>query len=367
MRVVRGAGARHDATTADGSEPDASADAAIAMRAHVYVGGYGAQITHLELDRSTGALIQRGTTSAGSAPSYLAVHPLHEALYAVNEQSGASGGEVLAFAIDPESGDLSMINAVASGGEGAPHLAVHPTGQWVGVAHYGSGHVSVLPVRDDRGLSALVDVDRGPGDAARKAHQVVFDARGATMLVPCLENDYVLQYTFRLGSIALNVPATAAVAGGPRHLALSPDERYAYVLSELDSTLTSFSYDGTTGRLDTPETIDSVEETAGKSAHVAVHPSGKWLYVSNRAENSVGVFSIDPSGRPHPVEFHRAGIATPRDFAIDPLGEHLLVANQAGAQDVRVYRIDPGTGTLTFLSSTNVGGEPSCVAFALLP
>lgn len=359
----------HDAASSHDSGSDAGgSDAAMTDETtHVYVGGYSSEIAHFVLDRATGELNPLGGTSAGNAPSYLAVHPLRDALYAINEQSTAASSEVIAFAIDPEDGELSMINAVPSGGEGAPHLAVHPTGQWIAVAHYDSGHTSILSVRDDRGLGGVIDIDRGPGDAARKAHQAVFDARGTTLLVPCLENNYVLQYQFQLGTLALNAPPTVAVAGGPRHLALSPDQRFAYALSELESLLTSFAYDGITGQLSSPQTIDSEQEIKGASAHVAVHPTGKWLYVSNRAENSLGVFSIDGDGRPHAIDFVRAGIATPRDFAIDPRGEYLIVANQAGAQDLRVYRIDPDAGTLTFVSSANVGGEPSSVSFVLLP
>lgn len=356
-------GASGDGSGADASDPDAAFTPEVT---HVYVGGYSTEIAHFVLDRESGELDDRGATSAGNAPSYLAVHPQRDALYAVNEQSGAAASQVLAFSI-AQDGELSMINAVPSGGEGAPHLAVHPAGQWVAVAHYESGHTSILPVLENRGLGGVIDIDRGPADMARKAHQAVFDPSGANLLVPCLESNYVLLYQFQLGAITLHTPATVAVAGGPRHLVISPDQRYVYVLSELDSLLTSFLYNGISGQLSSPETIDSEEETKGGSAHVAIHPSGKWLYASNRAENSVGVFAIDAGGRPSPVQFVRTGIATPRDFAIDPLGEFLIVANQSGAQDLRVYRIDPGDGTLSFVRATNVGGQPSSVVFAQLP
>jgi len=348
----------------DAQEPDA---AVVQQTAHIYVGGFSTDIIHLVLDRDSGALSHRGATAAGDEPAYLAVRPQRDALYAINESGLAAGSEVIAFKIDAESGELSMINTVPSGGEGAVHLSVHPTGGWIAVAHYDSGHVSILPVRDDRGLGGVVDIDRGPADGARKAHQAVFDARGTALFVPCLENNYVLQYQFQLGALVLNTPATVAVTGGPRHLAISADQHYAYVLSELGSTLTSFEYDGVTGHLANPQTIDSEEETKGASAHVALHPNGKWLYLSNRDENSLGVYALGSDGRPQLVEHERGGLATPRDFAIDPAGEYLIAANQAGAQNLRVYRIDQDTGALSFVSSTNVGGEPSAVAIVLLP
>ncbi|HEX4352894.1 MAG TPA: beta-propeller fold lactonase family protein, partial [Polyangiales bacterium] len=169
------------------------------------------------------------------------------------------------------------------------------------------------------------------------------------------------------GKLAYNEPATVAVDGGPRHIALDPSEHYAYVLSELGSLITSFAYDATTGRLSAPQTIDSYMTTAGASAQIVVHPSGKWLYVSNRTENSLGLFSIDAQGRPHPQTFVTDHITTPRDFSLDESGQFLLLANQEGAQDVLVYRIDPSAGQLTRTQIAAVGGSPTFTRAISLP
>jgi 6-phosphogluconolactonase len=157
------------------------------------------------------------------------------------------------------------------------------------------------------------------------------------------------------------------VSGGPRHLALAPDERHAYVLSELDSTLTSFAYDAASGTLSDPQVIDSQEQTKGASAHVVVHPSGRFLYASNRAENSLGLFAIDANGRLAPVAFEREGIETPRDFTVDPTGAYLILANQDGAEDLRVYRIAAEDGRLTFVQTVAVGESPTFVGCVMLP
>lgn len=356
------------AAPSDAGEPDAGGDAAAMPpgTTHVYVGGYGSDITHFTLDRDSGALVRREAVSGGTAPSYLAIAKDGRALYAVNEGSGQSS-QVVAFSIDPATGALAEINRAPSGGEGAPHLAVHPSDEYVAVAHYGSGHTSILPVRADRGLGNPVAVERGPDDGCRKAHQAVFDQSGRHLLVPCLESNYVLQFEFEGGALDYSDPPTAAAAGGPRHLALAPDERHAYLLSELDSLILSFSYDAAQGTLTPLHTIDSQDQTKGASAHIAVHPSGRFLYASNRAENSLGLFSIDAQGRVQEVAFEYTGIDTPRDFAIDPLGEYLVLANQNGTQDLRVYRIDQADGRLTHVQTVAVGGSPTFVGFVLLP
>ena len=333
---------------------------------HVYVSGYGPNITHFTLDLASGALTDRGAVQAGTSPSYLAIAPSKRALYAVDE-SGSGGSRVIAFAIDAESGALTEIDSAPSGGEGAPHLAVHPSGSYVAVAHYGSGHTTILPVGADYGVSDPIESERGPSDGCGKAHQAVFDASGQHLLVPCLESGYVLQLVFGGGALSYATPATAAVSGGPRHLALAPDERHAYVLSELDSTITSFAYDAMTGTLSDPQTIDSQQESKGASAHIVVHPSGRFLYASNRGENSLGLFAIDGSGRLAAVSFERDGIDTPRDFTVDPTGTYLILANQNGSGDLRVYRIAAEDGRLTHVQTQALGGSPTFVGVILLP
>ena len=222
-------------------------------------------------------------------------------------------------------------------------------------------------MRAGGGLGAALHAPRGPDGGCRKPHQIVFDAAGRHLLVACLGSDYVLQLTVHGTTAEYADPPTAAVAGGPRHLALSPDERHAYVLSERASLLTSFAYDPVHGTLSDPEVTDAVQREKGASAHVAVHPSGRFAYVSNRADNSLGVYAIDAQGRPHALAFEHDGIDTPRDFAIDPAGEYLILANQHGAQDLRVYRIDARDGRLSQVASVPVGGEPGCVALTVLP
>jgi 6-phosphogluconolactonase len=333
--------------------------------AFVYVSGNGPNISMFSLDVAAGTLTSKGSIAAGSEATYLAISADRKYLYAVNETSPS---RVLAFSID-EDGGLTEINGQDTGGNGAPHLAVHPSGKFVVVSHYGSGHVTVLPVRDDGGVGAVVASSRGPNDGCQKAHQIVFDTSGDHLFVPCLGSNYVMQFTFPAnGMLALNTPATAAVEGGPRHMALHPTAPFAYVLSELNSTVTRMAYDRANGRLSEPTSIPSYDTAAGSSAHLVIHPSGRFLYASNRSENSIGLFALDgTTGAASPVAFEKAMVSTPRDFAVDPSGQLLISANQGGQGDLLVFRIASADGKLTRLSSVAVGNRPSFVGIITLP
>ncbi len=349
---------------ADGASTGGMGGSGSPGKTYVYVSG-SSQISLFTLDPEEGTLTSAGKANAGMNANYLAISKDKKFLYQLNEQNPS---RVIAFSIDPSNGSLKEINRGDTTGDGAPHIAVHPSGKWLVVPHYNSGHINVFAVRDDGGVGAITTTNRGPNDGCQKAHQAVFDESGDHLFVPCLGSNYVIQFNFQGGMLEYNDPPTVPVMGGPRHLALSPTAPFAYAISELNSTITQLSYDKASGKLSNPVTIPSVENTSGASAHIAVHASGKYLYASNRNENSIGAFSLDAtSGKATPIAFEKSMISTPRDFGLDPSGQFLISANQDGEQDLNVYRIDQDDGRLMRVRNVAVGGRPASVGFLVLP
>ena len=122
----------------------------------VYIGTYtGAKSKGIyvsRLDPSTGALSPPVLAGESVNPSFLAVHPRRDLLYAVNEignYEGKTSGSVSAFAINRATGALSALNKQASVGAGPAHLVVDQSGRNVLVANYGGGSVAVLPIAPD--------------------------------------------------------------------------------------------------------------------------------------------------------------------------------------------------------------------------
>ena len=336
----------------------------------MYVSGYGPNIHILTLDTQTGQLTPRQKQSGGTAPSYMAFSPDKRFTYVINEANGQSS-KALAFKVNAD-GTLTMLNSAVTGGSGSPHLAVHPSGKWLVVAHYASGQVTVIPIKQDGSLGSAGEPDRGPDDDCENAHQAVFDVSGDHLFVPCLGTNYVIQYVWNAGALGYNDPPTVAVSGGPRHMAFDPQQKHAYVLSETASTITSFDYDAASGKLTNPQTINGFDKQAGASAHIVVHPSGKFLYASNRKENSLGLFTLDTNGRLAKRKFETDMLAEPRDFSIDPTGAFLILANQGSgkptsAQTVILYRINTQNGDLTRAQVVPNGEQPSFTQALVLP
>jgi 6-phosphogluconolactonase len=182
--------------------------------------------------------------------------------------------------------------------------------------------------------------------------------------------DKLLVYRFDKdsGKLTPNDPPASNVApgAGPRHFAFHPSGRYAYVINEMNLTVTAFQYDGNSGRLDDFQTISTVPEGISRdglsTAEVRVHPSGKFLYGSNRGHNSIAIFSIGEDGRLTATGHVPTGGRTPRNFVIDPSGSYLFAENQQSGTIV-LFKINLETGGLETTGTVLNVPNPVCIRF----
>jgi 6-phosphogluconolactonase len=187
-----------------------------------------------------------------------------------------------------------------------------------------------------------------------------------------LDEVVIYQFDPVAGTITPNAPPFASVppGSGARHLAFHPDGRTVYVINELLSTITTFSYDAATGALQPLQTLSTLPngyKKANAAAEVRVHPSGRFAYGSNRGHDSIAIFSVDPaSGTLTPVGYQPTGGKTPRSFSIDPTGTYLLAANQ-DSDTITLFRIDPQTGLLTPLGKPVAVPTPVCIEMMPAP
>lgn len=350
----------------------------------VYIGTYtrgdSKGIYLLDLDLKTGKLTSRGLAAETVNPSFLALHPGGDYLYAVNEVSqfdGKKSGGVTAFRIDKESGKLELLNQQPSLGGAPCHLVVDKAGKNVLVANYSGGNVACLPI-DDAGklekASSFIQHEGSSVDPGRQksphAHSINLDAANRFAFAADLGLDKVLIYRFDSdeGKLSVNDPAFAKLkeGSGPRHFAFHPGGRFAYVINEMKLTVTAFSYDPRGGELTELQTISTLPgkiERGFSTAEVQVHPSGKFLYGSNRGHDSIAVFTIDQkTGKLTAVEHEPTGGRIPRNFGIDPTGQFLLAANQS-TNDIFVFRIDQETGALSPTGNKIAVPSPVCIKF----
>jgi 6-phosphogluconolactonase len=331
-------------------------------------------------DADSGQITSLGLAAETTDPSFVALHPNGHFLYAVTKlenYKGPNSGGVSAFSIDRSDGKLTLLNEVPSRGADSCYLTVDKTGRYVLVANYTGGSVAVFPVLADGKLgeaSAFVQ-HTGHGtnpERQEKAHphsiDLSLDNRLAVVDDLGLDELFVYKFDSAKGSLTPNDPPFVKLdaGAGPRHFARHPSGKFAYVISEMQSTVTIFSNDEKTGTLHSLQIISTLpKDFSGHNdaAEIQMHPSGKFLYASNRGSDTIALFAIDPGkGTLTPVEYTPTQGKIPRSFEIDPTGKFLFAENHK-SDNIVVFRIDEKTGHLTATGQVLDVGSPVCLKF----
>jgi 6-phosphogluconolactonase len=309
-----------------------------------------------EFDASSGGLKLKNSSENVISPSYLSVSADNKFIYAVNENGTQSA--VSSFSYNSASGKIKLLNTNAALGADPCHLINDDKN--VIVANYSGGNIVVFKKKPNGSLTEVQQIIQHEGkgsNAARQekahVHMVVFSPDKKFVLSNDLGLDKVFIYKYNPNStnemLTLKGSVDVKKGSGPRHLTFSKDGKFVYLVQELDGTLTTFSYDKTGNlKLIAETSILPKGFTGGTgAAAIKISPDGNFLYVSDRVDaNSISVYKILKTGAIELVEQQSTLGKGPRDFAIDPTGNYLLVGHQY-TNDIIIFKRDKKTGKIT--------------------
>jgi 6-phosphogluconolactonase len=341
-----------------------------------YIGTTGGKIADEQgiyvgrFDTQSGKLSAPTLAANVKGASLVEIHPSGNFLYATSN-NGAAG-----YAIDHASGKLSPINSPALSG-GTCHVSLDATGKVLLCANYGGGSVASAQIMDDGSIKGPISTFQNHGNGPMKsrqegphAHSFFVDPSNRFALSCDLGTDQV--FVFKLdvasGKLTANDPAfaTTPAGAGPRHLVFSPDAKFVYVVNELSSTITVFTWTQESGRLSQVQDVSMLPaDFMGESwaAEIRIHPNGDFLYASNRGHDSIAIYAIDrSSGKLTLLGCESTRGKWPRNFQIDPPGQWLIVGNEH-SNDLFVFKIDAASGKLTAIGDRVEVPTPSCVRF----
>src|SRR6266513_2505420 len=275
---------------------------------------------------------------------------------------------VMPMAVSPDKRYLIGTGTLA---ESYPYIALDRSGRFLLGASYGANQVGVNPVGADGRVGDPLQVI----PTARNAHSIRTDNTNRFVFVPHLGTDQVFQFRFdqKSGRLAANTPPVLQLkqGTGPRHLIVSSDNRFVYLLNELTGTVTTLALDGKTGLLSeassasvlppdstlVPGMARGAVGTPGANqaprnpdndiwaSDLHLTPNGQFLYAAERTSNSIGAFRVnDATGKltylgSTPTE------KQPRGFQIDPAGRFMVVSGEK-SETLSTYSIDPSSGAL---------------------
>lgn len=337
----------------------------ISMVVGTYTDGGSHGIYSYAFDQQTGQL-RLLDSLAMENPSFLTFAADGKRLYAVSENHDATAA-LAAIDFDAASGRMRPVGTPQpTGGEDPCFVAQR--GSVAVTANYSGGSMSVFPLHPDGTLGACSQRFKGhtahqpaPQDWPH-VHAARFMADGS-ILATDFSADQLLRFAVgangKVGKprvVGRTLPGSA-----PRHIELSADGRFVYVMSELAGSVTVFGQ-GRRGRLDRLQVIasDSVGGRGGADLHLS--PDGHHLYASNRLKaDGISIFEVDrASGRLTKVGYQPTE-AHPRNFALSPNGRFLLCACRDG-NCIQVFGRNADTGELTLLHSATLS-KPVCIQF----
>ncbi|MBB4401797.1 MULTISPECIES: lactonase family protein [Rhizobium/Agrobacterium group] len=306
-------------------------------------------------------------------PSFLAFDRTGQFLHTVHGDSD----RVTSFAIERSTGKLKPLGTQSTRGRNPVDLSFDPTNRYLVIANHVTSSIVLLPRLENGALGEVCDLAAVTGEigphrveqAMPKPHQVKFDPSGRWIAVPDKGADTVLIYKIDAVSGTLRKASACATreASGPRHIAFHSNGRLAYVVNELDSTVTAYRFDPDNGRLSPFQILSTLPDTFtgnSRAAEIAVSGDGRFVYASNRGSDTIVVFELDRSGHMRLAGHWATGGKTPRFFTILPNGV-LLAANE-DSDTVTAFDIDAMTGRLSARDEVLSVGSPVCIVFKAL-
>ena len=377
--------AAHAATVPEASMPEEAKVPVPAGEPGALLAYVGSRTTKERNARGEGINVYRVDTATGAwthvqllkdlvNPSFLAFDAKQRYLYSVH----GDGDEVSAFSTDEYTGELTFLNRQSCGGKNPVHLTVDQTNSHLMVANYATGSLATLPIDSDGRLgeiTGLVQLPGSPGphkveQASSHPHNIPYDAQQGHLVVPDkgLDRVFVFKLDPAQGTLVPNDPPSVVTrsGAGPRHVVFHPTAGFAYVVNELDSTVTAYNYDRVNGSLEPKQILTTLPATftgENRAAGIGITPSGKFLYASNRGFNQISIFAIDQAtGMLNSVGWESTRGKTPRFFTIDPSGKFLYAANET-SDTIVGFRIDENSGKLAAIGTVAQTGSPVCIVF----
>ncbi len=362
------------------SDPLQTLETSMPSSSLIFASGYAPAnqpgIQAFMFNETSGALESHGSFTGIFNPSFILVHPNGKWLYAVSEAGQSSDGTpggVCALSFEREPFSIRLLNQQTTRGDWPCHLRLDGTGQWLVATNYGTGNAAIYPLQADGSLDEMTDFvqhqGKGPNTARQEgphAHSSIFTPDNRFVIIADLGIDQLVMYKFdsSTGKLSLHASVNASPGAGPRHLAFHPNEKWLYAANELDSTVTLYEYEAVNGTLLEKQNIPTIPSDAPENIVADIHldTSGKRLYVSNRGYNSIAVYDLNDDGNLTLVSIPACGGNWPRNFALAPQGNFMLVANQY-SNEVSVLPILDGVDVLGDPVARATVAGASCVQF----
>lgn len=344
-----------------------------------YTKGESEGIYSFTMDAVSGKIEQVKLEAKLENPTYLALSSNKEYLYSVVKEGNLAGAA--SFKLDKATNSLTAINTEFAdlnpskelAGKQPCYVCTDKNDNYLFSCNYHGGKVEIYPINKDGSLGKIIYAAQHKGIGPNKDRQ---SSAHVHCTIPTPDNKYlcvvdlgidkIIVYSFENNSFKIYKEVNFKAGSGPRHMVFHPNERFAYILTELSCEVVTLSYSKENCSFDIIQYISSTggafqENNLGAAIHIS--PDGNYLYVSNRGLNTICCFKINNTdGTLEFASSTKTGGISPRDFEISPSGDFIVAANQ-DSDNLVTFSVDKATGALERINDEIKLSQPVCIKF----
>ena len=317
-----------------------------------------------------GTFVYRNSLEISNS-SYLTCSHNDQFLYSITDMG------VKSYEID-DNGDLTEINFASINGMRGCYLSTDYTDRFLFVAGYHDGKITVLRVGEDGAVGEITDEKyvQGMGEVSDRSYVphvscVKMSRDNKFLFASDTGMDHVNVYSldYNTGKLKPVDIIRSDVNSGPRHMIFSVDNKYLYVLNEIQNSIDVFTYTLLDSgypefeKIQTVNTVENFHASMSVSRALKFSEDREYIVTSSAGDNSVEIFKRnDADGMLNRVLCLPISGTYPKDAALFPDMKHLVSLNHESST-LTFFDVDLYNGLLAMCAKEIKIDYPNCVIF----
>lgn len=334
-----------------------------------YTQGDNHGIKIYDVDMEKGRFIEKDKVEISNS-SYVTVSHNGKYLYSITDL-GVEAYTIL------KDGSLKIINFAPINGMRGCYVSTDYTDSYLFVAGYHDGKLTVLRLKEDGSIGEITDeiYHKGLGSVAERNFRPHINCARMThdnkyLLVADEGMDHVNVYSFDLqkGTVRLADIIRSELESAPRHIKISKDGRFIYIVHEWKCYIDVYFYEERNGnpyfeKIQSIETVPMSRGSNNAASALSFSADYKYLLSSNAGDNSVVIYSASPKdGKLTKIFCLPISGEYPKDADFFPNNKFLVSLNHE-TNDMTFFHIDLEKGTMIMNGPSIKVDVPNCIIF----
>lgn len=337
-----------------------------------YTGGDNHGIRIYDVDMEKGRFIEKDQVEITNS-SYVTISHNEKYLYSITDFG------VEAYKIK-RNGTLDLLNFAPANGMRGCYVSTDYTDKYLFIAGYHDGKLTVMRLNDDGSIGEITDeiFHKGLGSLAERNFRPHINCARMThdnkyLLVADQGMDHINVYRLdtMTGKVSLADVIRSELESAPRHIKISRDGKYLYIVHEWKCYIDVYSYEDINGQphFEKIQTVPTAKVERGSSnatSALTFSEDHNYLLSTVAGDNTAVLFHVDENtGLLEKVFSLPVSGDYPKDASLFPNNKFLVSLNHE-SNDLTFFKVDLENKTLIMNGPPIQVNVPNCITFLKL-